>query len=135
MKTNLLKIKSLIVANVLLPLLSFAQNVPFLEGFYRPGLTVRGRGGVGQVSGLCDIVRILNTFITWAQVVLFSLAVIMALYAAFLFITGKGENFKDAKNVLIYAAVGVGVALLAYSVVPLVVNFLDFPYYERCPNL
>ena len=130
-------LKSVIIGNVILPFLTFAQApIPFLQGGFQGyrsgGRQVNPTLGVGTRYDLCYIIGILNTFITWAQVILFSVAVIMALYAAFLFITGKGENVAAARDVLIYVAVGVGVALLAYAVVPVVSGFLGINYSQQC---
>jgi len=132
---NFNKIKSVIIGGALLPLLSFAQlgsRQPFGGPFFGDLNLFGSRIRPTSSFGLCYVIDIMNRFITWTQVILFSVAVIMALYAAFLFITGKGTNFAAARDVLIYAAIGVGVALLAYAIVPLVSTFLGVSYYEQC---
>src|SRR3989344_2517895 len=112
---NFNKIKSVIASSLALPLLSLAQ----LRSGESFGLNLFGtRVRPSSAYGLCYVIDIMNRFITWAQVILFSIAVIMALYAAYLFITGGEAKLKDARGTLIYAAVGVGVALLAYAIVP-----------------
>lgn len=131
MKNKLIK-SFVTLAPVLLPLMTLAQRRPI---FGSPTLVVQRRAT--GAFGLCEIVRILDNFIGWAQVILFSVAVIMALYAAFLFITSgtageKEDSVSKARKTLIYAAVGVAVALLAYTIVPIVSNLLNLPF-EACP--
>ena len=105
-----------------LPLLSFA-----LFRFLGQG----GGGGVGTggygtspVSNLDDVLRIMNTIITWGQAFLFVVAALMTLYAAWLFLTGGEAGAKTARQVLVWVAVGVGVAVLAYAITPVVCNLL-----------
>lgn len=126
---NFNKIKSALVTSLALPLLTFAQ----LRSGESFGLNLFGsRIRPTSSFGLCYVIDIMNRFINWAQVILFSVAVIMALYAAYIFIVGGEAKLKDARNTLIYAALGVGVALLAYAIVPLVSSFLGVSYNEQC---
>ena len=65
-------------------------------------------------SGLVTFIdSIAKTF----AAVIFALAVIMFLYAAFLFLTGGGneETTKKARSYLIYAVIGLIVALFAFN--------------------
>ncbi len=80
--------------------------------------------GPGTISGW---VGILVTVVKWFYYIIFIVAVLFILLAAFHFITSKGdsETTKKAKQELIYAIVGIVVALLSYGVVTLVQNSLS----------
>lgn len=68
------------------------------------------------------IVSILN----WMSAILFTIALIMLLYAAFLYMTAGASEaaLGKSKTVLIYAVVGIAVAILSYSVQPFLERFL-----------
>ena len=65
-----------------------------------------------------DITAIIQDILGWVAGIVMVIAMIMLLYAAILYLTAGGaeDRVKRAKNYLIYAIVGVAVALLAYSV-------------------
>ncbi len=76
---------------------------------------------VQTVSGLCEIFfRIVRTF----SGVVFAVAVLMLLWAAFLFITqgGNEEKVKTARNYLIYALIGLAIATLAFFGDDIIIN-------------
>ena len=75
--------------------------------------------GPTSVSGWVDV---LITVVQWVYTIIFIVAVLFILLAAFNFITSKGDAVKTgtAKKQLLYAVVGIAVALLAYGVVTLV---------------
>ncbi|MFH1759396.1 MAG: hypothetical protein ABH822_02445 [Patescibacteria group bacterium] len=89
-------------------------------------LVALAQAQAAPIRSIEDVVRVMNTFIGWFQAILFVIAVIFILYAAFLYITsgGNSEKLETAKNILIYAAVGIGVALLAYAIEPVVRQLL-----------
>ncbi|MEK7510326.1 MAG: hypothetical protein AAB567_02060 [Patescibacteria group bacterium] len=68
--------------------------------------------GITTAKGLIDLVKLITD---WVFVVLLVMAVIFIILAAFQFITGGGDPaaVAMARTKLIWAAVGVGVALLA----------------------
>ena len=107
--------KWLTITAASLPMLSLAQ-VRFGGQFAE----------AAPVRSIQDILRIMDVFIGRFQALLFTLAVILILYAAFLYITSAGDptKVKTAQTVLIYAAVGIGVVLLAYAVRPIVEQLL-----------
>ncbi len=76
-----------------------------------------------------QLVDIALSFAEWFLIVLGVLAVIMVLYGAFLYIIagGQEDNIKKAKNVLIYAIIGVVVAILAFSVVAFTKSLFEPP--------
>jgi flagellar basal body-associated protein FliL len=65
-----------------------------------------------------DILRILNTLINWIFTILLIVAVIFIIMAAFAYLgsAGDAEKVQSASNKLIYAAVAVGVGLIAKGV-------------------
>jgi len=86
---------------------------------------------VGEVPGpiitspteISDLVqRILN----WVGGIVMTISLIVLLWAAILFLTaGASETaHSKAKNVLIYAIVGIAVAILAFSIQPLLTTIL-----------
>lgn len=78
------------------------------------------------IDSVSDIQTILNRIINWAFVFFFALAAFFILWAAFDYLTaaGKDDKIKSAKNKLIYAAIGIAVALIARSVVGLIEAFI-----------
>lgn len=80
--------------------------------------------GPTSVTGWVDV---LITVVRWIYTIIFIVAVLFILLAAFHFITSKGdpETTKKAKSELLYAVVGIAVALLSYGVVTLVQTSLS----------
>ncbi len=107
-------IVSLIVASLvavsLLPLMAGAQDVKFIE----------------NVKDIPGIVKIIDRIIDYIFAFLILLATVMVLYAAYLYLTAGGDegNIGKAKNAIIYAAVGVAVALLAKAVAFIVASIV-----------
>ena len=95
----------------LFPLLALAQ------GPQVPGPLITSPGG---------IVTLLSKVLNFISAVVMIIALIMLLYAAVLYLTaGASETtHAKAKSVLIYAIVGIVVALLAYSVMPFIQNII-----------
>ena len=78
-----------------------------------------------------DIMTIAANILGWIAGIVFTVALIMLLYAAILYLTaGASETaMSKAKGVLVYAIVGIVVAILAYSVIPFLQNFLSGRFY------
>ena len=72
------------------------------------------------------IVGILNTVAGWLFTILFALAVVMIVYAAFLYLTAAGspDRLTSAKKTLIYAIVAIVVALVAGGIPLLIESIL-----------
>lgn len=107
--------KWLTIAAAFFPLLSLAQ-LP------------RGAGGeAAPIRSIEDVIRVMNTFIGWVQAILFVVAVIFILWAAYLYISSGGDPGKvdSARNYLIYAALGIAIVLLAYAIEPIVRQLLQ----------
>jgi hypothetical protein len=114
-------------AVVFIPLISLAQ--PYRQTGY-PTLTGgRGIGGGAPIRTIDDVLIIMQKFIIWFQNILLILAVIFILWSAYLFISAGGSDtkVKAARDTLIYAAVGIGVVLLAYAVEFVVRQLLGTP--------
>ena len=69
-----------------------------------------------------DIIVIIDAIANWIFVILLAVAVIFILIAAFQFLTAGGapERVSAARTNLLYAVVGVGVAVLAKGFIELV---------------
>lgn len=76
-----------------------------------------------SVGGFIDL---LNTILGWMFTIFMVLAVIMIIWAAFVYLTAGGDEEKvgKAKNMLIYAVVAIVVALLAAGVPKIVQSLL-----------
>ncbi len=114
MKKNILKKASVGIALglMLLPFLALAQ--------------------AGQVPGPIitspyHISAIIQRILNWVGGIVMTISLIMLLWAAILFLTaGTSETtHSKAKNVLIYAIVGIAVAILAFSIQPLLTTILS----------
>jgi len=116
--------KSLIVFSIVAAALafgilpSFAQVVPGQI----PGPIVETTGPT-TITGWVDV---LLTVVQWIYTLIFILAVLFILIAAFYFITSGGDSEKTgkAKSMLLYAIIGIAVALLSFAIVSLVRNSL-----------
>ena len=116
MKKNFIKkvaIGAGLGASLLLPLLAMAQPQP-------PALP----GPV--ISSPADISKIITSVYNGVTGTILLIAIIMILYAAFLYMTaGASETtMGKAKTALIYAVVGLVIAILAFSLKPFLVSFL-----------
>jgi len=67
----------------------------------------------------------ISILIGWAQVFFWILAVVMGIYAAYIYLTSSGDPNKvsQASNILIYVVVAIVVAILAYVIPSIVENF------------
>ncbi|MEK7120048.1 MAG: hypothetical protein AAB824_00715 [Patescibacteria group bacterium] len=104
--------KKLLLLGILLPALLVAM----------PALATDPPQVSLSAQGILDLVVNLTQ---WFALLVFALAVVFILYAAFLFITAGGaeETVKKAKDVLMYGVIGIIVALIAYGSVPLIRSF------------
>ena len=106
------------------PVLTFAQNIP--PSPLGPPLNQNdpniGKAGFGLDQLIGSIARVVNWFSWFIAVV----AVAMGLYAAFLYITARGDakQVADAHKTLIYAMIGIVVAILAFSIVIITRTFI-----------
>jgi len=102
-----------------------------------PMLVMAQSGVTGPVNpppkafSFTEIIRILNTIVTWLFTIFLIVAVVFVILAAFKYLTSGGdpEKVKEASRNLVFAAVAIAVALLAISVRFLVQDFLQVPVF------
>jgi len=113
---------------VVLPALAFAQSVP------SPVAPTQTSVPQGQITSLQGVLQTLCTVFAWAFYFLIVLAVIFVIIAAFRYLTAAGdpEKVKAAGSTLLYAAIAIGVALLARAVPLVVGSFLGASSVSSC---
>ncbi len=79
-----------------------------------------------EISSIDDILNIINNIASWMYRILLAVAVIFVLMAAFTFLTSgdKPDSIKKAKNQILYAAIGIVIAIISFSVSTIVTNVL-----------
>lgn len=104
---------------VALPTLAFAQPVA-------PSAPTQANVPQSNITGLQGVLQAMCTVFAWAFYFLIVLAVIFVIIAAFKYLTAAGdpEKVKSAGATLLYAAIAIGVALLARAVPTVVGSFL-----------
>src|SRR3989344_7215524 len=82
-----------------------------------PGFTANNM--IGNITNTATLVNTIMGLINWIAWIVGLAAVVMGLYAGILFITAGGDsaNVVTARNILLYAIVGIAVAILAFSLV------------------
>lgn len=80
----------------------------------------------GVVSDATGLLSLVNDVLAWVFTGILILSTFFFLYAAFLYVTARGEEdqVKQAKNVLLYGVIGIVVAVLAQSIQFVVRNVL-----------
>ena len=102
-------------------------SVLFLLAIVAVPLTISAQQTIPE--GITDPQQIINTIESignWIFSIFLALSAIFILWAAFKFLTASGDAGKvgEAKQSLVYALVGIAVAVLAKGLVSLVENFL-----------
>ena len=89
-----------------------------------------------QITHICDIINIVDTAATWFGYFVFIVAMMAVLYAALLYMTAAGneETVKKAHTVLVYALIGIAVALLATSAAKFVQATVGGKIITECPE-
>lgn len=117
-----------------LPVLAIAA--PFMAYAQIPSPTPPVQGNVPQ-SNINSLQTVLNTVcvvFSWLFYFLIALAVVFIVVAAFKYLTagGDAEKVKGAGSTLLYAAIAVGVALLARAIPLIVASFLGAGTLSTC---
>jgi len=102
-----------------------------------PAAALLGPGvAFAQITHICDVINLVNTAATWFGIVVFIVGMVAVLYAAFLYMTAAGneESIKKAHTVLIYALIGIAVALLATSAAEFVQATVGGEIVTECPR-
>ena len=120
------------IITLVLPALAFADSglgQPPVGGGVTPTTVPQG-----NITSLSGVLQILCTVFAWAFYFLIVLAVIFVLVAAFKYLTAAGdpEKVKSAGATLLYAAIAIGVALLARAVPLVVGSFLGASGVSSC---
>jgi hypothetical protein len=105
------------------PAIVSAQNPGYL-----PTVLPGGEGEAGEVT-IGGWVGVLITVVRWFYTIIFIVAVLFILLAAWNFITSKGDpnQAKLARTQLLYAVIGIAVALISYTIIFFVNNALNAP--------
>jgi hypothetical protein len=82
--------------------------------------------GTSSVTSLQGIVDLMDTVAKWIYAIVFALAIVFILVAAFQFLTAAGspEKVASARGMLIYALIAVAVAVIAWGLPTLVKSLL-----------
>jgi hypothetical protein len=107
-----------------LPILAWADDAAGPRPARQPsGATSPPGSGIVSAQGILDSFCVI---FDWAFYFLIAAAVIFGVIGAFRYLTSSGESekIKSANNTLLYAAIAVGVALLARAIPLIVANFL-----------
>ncbi len=83
-------------------------------------------GQESAVERFSGILKRLTNFATW---LLLALTVTFVIYAAYLYLTSQGdpEKVRQASKVILYAAISIGVALMAYVFVNIITVIIGKP--------
>ena len=117
------------IASLVLPVLASAQTIPTPTPPVNPSAPPQGH--ISSIQGVLNTVCIV---FDWAFYFLVAAAVIFIIYAAFKYLTAAGnpEGVQAAGSTLLYAAVAVGVALLARAIPLIVASFLGANGLTTC---
>jgi hypothetical protein len=117
------------IVSLALPFMAMAQTIPVPQAPQNPGSVPQGK--ITSIQGVLNTVCVV---FDWMFYFLVALAVIFIIVAAFKYLTAAGdpEKVKGAGSTLLYAAVAVGVALLARAVPLIVASFLGANGLTTC---
>ena len=112
----------LLTSLLVLPVVAFGQ----IGDDYVTGAPTTGVG----------VLNLIKTVANWFAAVLFVVAVIFIILAAFGYLTagGEDEKIKSAKQKLVYAIVAVVVAALAFFIPTIIFNILGLGGIEGVPT-
>jgi len=84
-----------------------------------------------NIQSLQDVLQSVCVVFGWLFVFLIAFAIVFGVLAAYGYLTSSGEpeKVKQAGNRLLYAAIAVGVALLARAIPLIVANFLTGGFF------
>ncbi|HUC02191.1 MAG TPA: hypothetical protein VMA75_04840 [Candidatus Paceibacterota bacterium] len=113
---------------LVVPAFAFAQSLP------NPTAPTPVSVPQGNITSLQAVLQLMCTVFAWAFYFLIVIAVIFVIVAAFKYLTAAGdpEKVKSAGSTLLYAAIAIGVALLARAVPLVVGSFLGASGVSSC---
>jgi hypothetical protein len=96
---------------ITLPAIVFAQGNPVI---------------IGDPSGQ-TVDEILNSLVNWLLVIAAPIAIIMTIWAGYLFMTGgdNEERIKKARSTLMYVVIGIVVLIISKGIITLVRSFVS----------
>ena len=114
-----LVVKTSLLLSGLIPVTAFAQFNP-VEGDDLPELPDNAP------TNFEGLIKVIVTVAQWMFGILMALSIVFILYAAFLYVISQGneERIKMAKTILIYAVVGLIVAVLAGGINVVIQDFI-----------
>jgi len=125
-KIALISLLGILLVFGVLPLAISAQGEVPTQCTMSKNVGITGCPGIGGVCvysttplcGVCCLMNTIYSIIDWIFVFLLAIAVIMIIMGAFSFVTAGGDPEKTmkARNYIMYAAIGIAVALLAKAV-------------------
>lgn len=92
---------------------------------------------VSSVRTVCDLLTPLSNVGRLASYIVGVIAILVILYAGFLFLTAAGneDTMKKAKGYLLYGLIGIAVGLLAFNAAPIVSSVIGGGSFEStCVN-
>jgi len=110
------------------PALAFAQGISY------PSPAAPSNVPQANITSLQSILNDICIVFAWAFYFLIVVAVLFVIFAAFKYLTAGGdpEKVKSAGATLLYAAVAIGVALLAKAIPLVIGNFLGAGTITSC---
>lgn len=111
-KINKYAVGAALGLSLFLPLLAMAVSTPGVPG--------------PIITSPTDISKIVNAVFNWLSGIILTISLIMFFYAAILYMTAgtSATVLTKSKTVLIYAIVGLAVAILTFSFKPFLETFL-----------
>lgn len=105
-----LTVLALMLVNGLGLQLAFGQAIDATD---QPGIVGQLSGGEGSLRGI--VLRIVNFGLTFLGLI----AVVMVIYAGFLYVTAAGneDNIGKAKKIMLYAAIGIVIIIASFALV------------------
>ncbi len=81
----------------------------------------------GPSTGDVDILQIISNIVNWVFAIFLGLSALFIILAAFQFLTAGGDSTKvsSARDKLLFAAIGIAVAMLSRAITPIVKNILN----------
>lgn len=125
-------IKSILIGLLAVPILItgislFSPAVTQVSAACEDGFTMSDGGDCVKIDGFpTDLKSVLKNIVSTALFVLGALSVLMIIYGGFRYVLsgGNATSVAAAKNTILYAIVGVVVALLSYAIVQFVISTL-----------
>ncbi len=89
---------------------------------FAPMILVAVTGQEGPPDVDVDVIVVMNRVVNWVFAFFLVIAVLFIIIAAFQFLTAGGDSTKvsGARDKLLYAAIGIMVAMLSRAIIPMV---------------